>query len=43
MKAVRERMRAMSAATVSPSAPIGLSAPSAQHQQWQGLLAASLR
>jgi hypothetical protein len=40
-KAVHERMRARSAATVSQP-PVGLSAPSAQHQQWQSLLAASL-
>jgi hypothetical protein len=43
VKAVQERMRAMSAATVKTSAPVGLVTPSAQAQQWQGLLAASLR
>ena len=42
-KAVRERMRARSAATVTPSAPVGLSAPSAQERRWQGLFEASLR
>jgi hypothetical protein len=42
VKAVQERMRAMSAATVKTSAHVGLAAPS-QTQQWQGLLAASLR
>jgi hypothetical protein len=43
IKAVQERMRAMSAATVNPSAHVGLTAPPAREQQWQGLLAASLR
>jgi hypothetical protein len=42
VKAVQERMRAMSAATVSQP-HVGLVTPSAQAQQWQGLLAASLR
>jgi len=43
VKAVRERMRARSAASIRPSAPVGLSAPSAQEQRWQGLFEASLR
>ena len=42
-KAVRERMRARVAATVTPSAPVGSSAPSAQEQRWRNLLASSLR
>ena len=42
-KAVRERMRARSAATVHPSAPVGSGATSAQEQRWQNLLAASFR
>ncbi len=40
-KALRERMRARSAATVS-STPLGLAAPSARQQVWSNLLAASL-
>jgi hypothetical protein len=42
VKAVQERMRAMSAATVNPSAHVGSVAPSTQ-LRWQNLLAASLR
>jgi hypothetical protein len=42
VKAVQERMRAMSAATVNPSAHVGLTAPPAREQQWQNLFAASL-
>jgi hypothetical protein len=43
IKAVQERMRAMSAATVNPSAHVGLTASPAHEQRWQNLLAASLR
>jgi hypothetical protein len=43
IKAVQERMRAMSAATVKTSAPVDSITPSTPAQKWQGLLAASLR
>jgi hypothetical protein len=42
VKAVQERMRAVSAATVKTSTPVGSIAPPAREQQWQNLLAASL-